>query len=327
MCQPLSESDLRAIVAAWNPRVRIEGVTTPAQGYVNAIRVVHTTGPTVVVKAPGAAWQGPKERRLHAHFRAIGVPAPQVLAEGAPGEAVPYSWLVSEYVPGQPWSTVAGSLDLTTMTGLYEQLGDVLGRIHVTTFEAFGDAGAGEGDLRAGPVPELGGIGPFATWRELHDAFVGERLAYLRGTALADLAPAVAAHLEGHRSLIAAPVTPRLLHLDLHGGNIMVANGRITGLLDCEESIVGHNEYDLMRTELAHFRETPPEWEAAFRTAYEAHVPIAPDHRARRRYYEVSRSLVWIRSLSAPGRAGQDRAAAEAHIRRYLGALLGDERT
>ncbi len=33
--------------------------------------------------------------------------------------------------------------------------------------------------------------------------------------------------------------------MDLHRGNVLVVNGRVTGVLDVEEAIVGHNEYDL----------------------------------------------------------------------------------
>jgi aminoglycoside phosphotransferase (APT) family kinase protein len=317
-----SPAQVAAVVAALDPTVRVDRVRAATNGFVNAVTIVHTTGPAYVVKAPSASWKPAKEQRLHAHFRKIGVPAPQVLAIDDSQAVVPFTWMITECVPGQPWSEVAGTLDGETTRGLYRQLGDILGRFHTTTFDAFGEAHGSPGAMVAGPVHELGGVGPFATWAGLHDAFVAERLAYLRTTTLADLAPAVETYLTANRSLIEGAVTPRLLHMDLHAGNIMVENGQITGILDCEESIIGDAAYDLMRTELAHFRETPLAWQVAFREGYEAHLPIEPSRPERQRYYEVSRTLVWIRSLSAPGRAGQDRAAMERQIRRYLGTLL-----
>ena len=32
-------------------------------------------------------------------------------------------------------------------------------------------------------------------------------------------------------------------------GNIVYENGKITGILDAEEAMIGHNEYELMRIE------------------------------------------------------------------------------
>ena len=311
-----------AILAAFDPAVTVTGIHAATNGFVNAVTIVHTDGPSYVVKVPSAPWKPAKEARLHTHFRRIGVPAPQVLAIDESHTVVPFAWMVTECVPGQPWSEVAAELDHATTRDLYHQLGDILGRLHTTTFDAFGEADGPSHALDAGPVHELGEVGPFRTWAQLHDAFVAERLAYLRTTALADLEPAIRRHLNTNRHLIDGRVTPRLLHMDLHQGNIMVENGRITGILDSEESIIGDAAYDLMRTELAHFQETPPAWQAAFRQGYETHLPIADATPELRRYYQVSRSLVWIRSLSAPGRAGQDRRASEAHIRRYLGTLL-----
>ena len=322
MVDLLTDADVREIVATWDPRLRVERITAPPRGYVNEVRVVHTAGPTLVVKALGDTWKGPKEAALHAHFRAIGVPAPQVLVERPGGHGVPYPWLVTEFAPGTPWSQLETGLGLDVVTGLYRQLGDLQGRIHTTVLGGFGDPMAGEDGLVAGPVPEMGGVGPFATWVELHDVFVAHRLDSLRQGPLADLAPGLERYLGEHRHLIAGEVTPRLLHLDLHRGNIMVANGRITALLDGEESISGDSAYDLMRTELAHFQEAPSAWREAFREGYREHLPVGDVDPERDRFYEVSRSLVWIKSLAAPGRAGQDRALAEGQVRRSVGALL-----
>ena len=104
----------------------------------------------------------------------------------------------------------------------------------------------------------------------------------------------------------------------------MIHEGRISGILDVEESVIGHNEYDLMRTELANFRGAPPAWEHAFHAAYAGHVTLDAEYPARKAFYDVSRTLVWLESLVAfgdryaRGDTAQDGAAAQAHLRALL---------
>src|SRR5687768_12232242 len=127
---------IRAIITAFDPAVTVSGIHIATNGFVNAVSIVHTDGPSYVVKVPSALWKPAKEARLHAHFRRIGVPAPQVLAIDETRSVAPFAWMVTECVPGRPWSEVAAELVHATTRDLYQQLGDILGRIHTTTFDA-----------------------------------------------------------------------------------------------------------------------------------------------------------------------------------------------
>lgn len=62
--------------------------------------------------------------------------------------------------------------------------------------------------------------------------------------------------------------------MDLHPGNVLLNDGQVSAILDVEEAIAGHNEYDLMRTELANFRGRSPAFACAFMLAYGAHVSL-----------------------------------------------------
>lgn len=166
-------------------------------------------------------------------------------------------------------------------------------------------------------------VGPFATWREMHAATVQGRLRFLKGTEFEDLIPVVERYCDSYQHLIDYALAPRLLHMDLHPGNMLVSDGRVSGILDVEEAVVGHNEYDLMRTELANFRDHSPRYTESFMQAYQRHVPLDEGYESRRLFYDVSRTLVWMKSLVAYGDAHAKGAASQSGqaARRHLLAL------
>jgi fructosamine-3-kinase len=75
-----------------------------------------------------------------------------------------------------------------------------------------------------------------------------------------------------------------------------------------------------MRTELANFRGQAPAFAHAFMRAYGAHVSLDEGYATRRDFYDLSRTLVWIRSLIlhgdayAKGLASQSHHAARRHV-------------
>ena len=320
---------IHAILADFVPGCSLARASRPRDGLANAVIFLETTGGQFVLKVyddASGAWKPQKEQAVFAHMRSLGLPVPAVHRVDASHRIVPFTYSLAERLAGEPYSHVFATLDKTENVAIYAALGDSLGRLHATTFDAFGDPRATADGLGVGPVHELaeGGSGPapgpFATWRETHDAIVRARLRLMQGTAFADLIPRVADWFDRHAHLIEGAITPRLLHMDLHRGNVLIANGKVAGILDVEEAIAGHNEYDLMRTELANFRGEAPAYRDAFLAAYRAHVALGAGHETRQRFYDLSRALVWIRSLLlygdgyALGAASQSHQAAREHV-------------
>ncbi len=126
-----------------------------------------------------------------------------------------------------------------------------------------------------------------------------------------------------HESLLEDRITPRLLHMDLHMSNILVDGDTVTGILDVEEALVGHNEFDLMRTELAHFRgEGVTDIQKAFFDAYAGHITLDAGYVQRKPFYELSRNLVWLRCLVTYGSHYSDLESERRLVRAQVKALL-----
>ena len=252
---------------------------------------------------PAEDWKPVKERLVYDLFRSQGIPAPNVLAADRSRCRVPFAYTLSECLPGVTLTQAYPDLSDAEKRGIYRQLGDLLGRMHSLTFDQFGDVAERGGEVIAGPAHELAedaegrSIGPFATWREMHREIVRGRLAFLSRTAFHDLTEPITAWFDKYDGLLDYTIAPRLLHMDLHRSNILVANGKITGVVDVEEAVIGHNEYDLMRTELAHFGDSEAAWREPFFEGYNVHITHDAGYEGRRPFYEMSRALVGLRCL------------------------------
>ncbi len=248
-------------------------------------------------------WKLTKERIVYRLLPCQGVPAPNLLAADFSRRLVPFAYTLCECLPGVTLASAYSDLPDAGKRGVYRQLGDLLGRMHSLTFEGFGDVAEQERKIIAGPAQELAeeaksrNVGPFSSWREMHREIVRGRLAFLSRTEFSDLAGPIAAWFAGHDDLLDDAVTPRLLHMDLHRSNILVSSGQITGIIDVEESVIGHNEYDLMRLALAHFGEGEDALRKAFFQSYQAHITLDAGYERRWPFYEMSRMLVGLRCL------------------------------
>ncbi len=326
---------VRAILSEYDPRSRLIRFDRPLDGLVNRVFLLITTCGDLVLRVVddrSSDWKLRKDIAIFDHMRRLGLPVPRVLRVDTSRQVIPLGYSLSERLPGEPYSQVFACLTGTDNARISGQLGDLLGRLHSTTFQRFGDVFATEDGLDIGPVHELRprpdgqSPGPFSAWSELHAAFVEARLRFMVGTGFDDLVEPAQAWFDANWTLLDVHVTPRLLHMDLHRGNILIREGEISGILDIEESIVGHNEYDLMRTELAHLRGQDPAFADAFFTAYGRHVRLDEGYEDRRQFYDASRTLVWITSLIRYGngyvRGSQDQSCLAA--RKHLRTLLGD---
>ncbi|MHB1294607.1 MAG: phosphotransferase family protein [Anaerolineae bacterium] len=283
------------------------GVQTPQDGYSRNTLMLHTAQGDLVLRVFDAAqaWKASKERLVYGVMAQHAITAPRVLHTDLSGTRLPLAYTISERLPGVTLGSVFDTLTLPQQVDYYRQLGDCLGRLHGITFDRFGDLSENDDGVVVGPARELQGgwceAGPFADWGVMHRAIIAMRLHALEGSPFADLIAPVRAYFARSDALLDYPIIPRLLHMDMHAGNVLVDQGRISGLIDVEESIVGHNEYDLMRTDLANFEGEDERLRAAFYQAYAGHCPVDDGYAERRSFYRLSRTLVQLRCLIVYG--------------------------
>ncbi|PTQ13166.1 aminoglycoside phosphotransferase [Sphingomonas oleivorans] len=219
------------------------------------VRITLADGREAIVK------NGPSPRTEAEMLRAIaasGAPAPTVLA--ASEEA-----LVIELLPTQ------GALNHG-----WASLGLTLATLHAATGDRYGWAE----DYAFGPLGISNG------WTEDWPRFWAERRLLVHLAHLpTDLARRVEALAVALPDRLPRRPRPALLHGDLWGGNVLVADDQVSGLID-PACYHGHVEVDLAMLRL--FDRPSP----AF---YEAYGPLDPGHEERSPIYRLWPALVHLR--------------------------------
>ncbi len=327
MDETVGAEHIQAILSSAGLTLR--SVRRPGSGLTGSVFILETSQGGLILKVshdPACDWKFRKERIVYGLLREQGLPAPHVLVTDLSRGLAPFAYSLSEHLPGLTLSQAYESMSAAERLDTYRQLGDLLGRMHSLTFDRFGDVMEWDGVVTVGPAWELvgeadgGDVGPFTIWREMHQEIVRGRLAFLSRTEFLDLTTPIGRWFGDHEGLLDHPIVPRLLHMDLHMSNVLVSEGRITGVLDVEEAIIGHNEYDLMRTELAHFGDGEEALREAFFSGYAAHVTLDAGYEGRRPFYELSRSLVGLQCLVRYGDTVGEADRTRASIQELLEA-------
>ncbi|CAF1068984.1 unnamed protein product [Adineta steineri] len=127
---------------------------------------------------------------------------------------------------------------------------------------------------------------------------IKKQIVQFNGTMFEELVTTIHKYLIQNMHLIDYNIVPRLLHMDLHCANILILDIKITGILDAENAVIGHNEYELMRIEKGHFEETDSvDYRNVFMSSYTNYVKLENGYEERRRLYSLSRELVGLRCL------------------------------
>jgi aminoglycoside phosphotransferase (APT) family kinase protein len=183
-------------------------------------------GPDMAVRMPRGAWATPqieKEHQWLPRLKVLPLRIPESLGIGEPGAGYPWRWAIHSWLPGQEAAGRITDFDEAAVT---------LGRF-VAALQRI-DASDGP---RSGPLNHNRGM-PLAERDQRTRAAIGQIGEF-------DQAEMMAAWEE---AAAAAPWNgaPVWVHGDLHTHNLLVENGRITGVIDFGCLSVGDPAADLM---------------------------------------------------------------------------------
>lgn len=223
-----TSADLVAsLLAAQAPALADLPVTLHANGWDND---TYRLGETLVVRLPRREEAVPLIEHEAAWLTTVGdlvtLRTPQPIFAGEPSDAFPRPWLVAEFIPGDPVSSVP----VAERTAFARQLADFLWSLHAPA-----PATAPVNPVRGGSLAT-----PEAAAR------VGTRLQQLRASGAGDLADALLPRWEAWVNAPDFDGADVWLHGDLHPHNMLRgADGQLSGVIDWGDLTPGDPACDL----------------------------------------------------------------------------------
>lgn len=294
---------IREIIREYNKTYKIKNIVPVEEGVANPVYIIETQKTDLVLRILNPIsgdWKPGKEELVYELFRKNNIPCPVILKTDISKRIIPFNYIISKRLKGNALNKEILK-ETTSKTKIVKELGKYLGRIHSISFNRFGDVYKRSNKFVVGPAHELCEFskriktGPFYSWKDMHREIIKYGLYYFKDSEFKDLIEPIKKYFKKHERLIDYKITPRLLHLDLNRNNIFVKNNKITGILDVEGALIGHNEYDLMRTEL-HFKGNLKLRNAFFKE-YTKYIKLDKGYEERRPYYSLSRALIGVRCL------------------------------
>jgi aminoglycoside phosphotransferase (APT) family kinase protein len=200
------------------------------------------------------------------------VPVPEVLHVGD-------DWIVTTLLPGTSLTELPENASPSDRAGIREELGTAIAALHRLTGPHFGYTGA----RPAGP-----------DWPTTYGAIIAALLADAADWSV-PLPPGLSTLAARQHAALATVTRPTLVHFDLWDGNVLAADGRLTGLVDGERFLWGDPLVDLVSPALFHRIEEDPGH--PFLRGYTAATGLVLDDTARTRL-RLSRVHLYLLMLA-----------------------------
>ena len=300
----ITDVKIHEIINKYDANYKIKHILSIEEGVANPVFIIETQKTDLVLRILNPLtgdWKAIKEKLVYELFINHKIPCPIILKTDISKKLIPYDYVISKRLKGNALDKDFSNQTINSKIKIIKELGKYLGKIHSIRFNKFGDISKRGSKFVVGPAHELSDVskkiksGPFSSWKDMHREIIKSRLYYFKETEFEDVIELIKKYFKKNEYLIDYKITPRLLHLDLNRNNIFVKNNKITGFLDVEESLIGHNEYDLMRTEL-HFKGNLKLRNEFFKE-YTKYVNLDAGYEERRPFYSLSRALVGVRGL------------------------------
>jgi fructosamine-3-kinase len=222
-----------------------------------------------------------------------GVLVPSVLKYDESCSLIKHPFLVLSEVQGDLLVDVFESFSRTNLERFYYDFGRVVGKIHSIKFDKFGECFDGK---TVEGYSFIDFKGPFDSWKDFFMEIIKKRLGVLKNSELDDLVEPMRSWFESKLFLLDFDVMPSLIHEDLNQKNVFVKNGVVSGVIDFDDSFIGHNEEELMRLEGANFSNDSLLKDSFFK-GYTEIINLDEGYEKRRIIYYLSRLLVHIRCV------------------------------
>lgn len=245
-----------------------------SKGYINRMFELKLTTPRkeLLLRLFNEKWKAKKEAFIYRKIAALDIPIPEIYCIDDSGKILPYAYLIMSKIKGRQ---IDENYRKYKNKRLFGQAGEILAKLHTIKFQKFGWIIGNK-------------IKPaFKRWQDFvwHD--IGLKFARLKNIRkVMNIKDEIEHYLSNYSYLLDVNKKPSLLHKDYHCSHILTDKNNITGIIDVEWAIAGHNENDFIKMELWALNRLKNLREAFFR-GYLKYGSISDDYLARKKLYEL----------------------------------------
>jgi len=233
---------------------------------------------------PKDEWKAKKEEFLYKLIsRKTNVPVPKIYLTDTSKKIFPKAFILYSKIEGQ-------NLDLyykkTRDKKIIEKAGELLAKIHSIKFPSYGWI------VGKNIKPR------FSKWTDFISYDINEKLNNVSKIKKIqkNMVYKIIYLFKENKDLLDIKKEPCLLHKDYHFSHIFVKENNISGIIDMEWAIAGHNEFDLVKSKWFMF-EKFPEIEKYFLNGYKRYGNISKKFDKRKELYKLI-LLISLISLS-----------------------------
>lgn len=227
----------------------------------------------LILRLYNEAWKAKKESFVYRCIKShVDIPIPEILAVDDTKKILPNAYMLMSKIDG---IEIDKNYRKYKNKSIFRKAGELLAKIHSIKFHHYG--WIMDNEIRPA----------FPRWHDFvwHDFYT--KMCNIKTIrSLKPLLPQIEGMLGRYSPLLNTKQLPCLLHKDYHCSHILTKKDRITGIIDVEWAIAGHNENDFMKMELWAFQKRKKARQEFFR-GYRKNGHISSDYKDRKKLYEL----------------------------------------
>jgi len=252
----------------------VKSIKDYSAGHINKIyEITFKNKKQIILRLYNEAWKAKKEEFVYRQIRShVDVPIPEIHYVDDSQTILPSAYCIISKLEGMHLDQ---AYQKYKNKKIIEEAGEILAKLHTIKFDKYGWI--------------IGhAIHPsFSTWKEfvLYDIdFKLGKLSLIKK--IIDLKSKINGFVEKNKHLLDIAQKPCLLHKDYHCPHILADKNHVTGIIDLEWALAGHNENDFMKMELWTFNKLKSFKEPFFK-GYQKLGTLSHDYEERKKIYEL----------------------------------------
>ena len=300
---PRTDKQILKIIQEHFPGEKIKKVSEVEKSFVNPVYdFVLANDESYILKINNPEWPTKQTREKKAMTMAeknTTIPLSQVIADHMMNDKHPFSYLILEKLPGKDLRDLVEQNLITKkeFISIVRKIGFHLGELHSINFDFYGDFCVKQEQNSKKSNNYFWGK-QFTNWNDCFKAFCYDMLNWVDRTSFPNYRKLLEWKINELSEKIEEPnENGCFVHSDIQPTNILIKNGRITGIIDFEWSYAGSPSFDFHLTKAGfHFSTFPSldeskiiahldinqeeihkELLAGYQTSYKKHLAILQD--------------------------------------------------